>query len=74
MSLSNQVGPHLRHSVIPQVLRTCQPSPPTISTSVVDDAHEARERLLDDTLAASFPASDPLPWTLGRRGTAPPER
>ena len=31
---------------------------------------EARERMVDQVLADSFPASDPPPWTLGRATTA----
>ena len=42
-------------------------APSARSSNVVNAARDARERLLDDTLAASFPASDPPPWTLGRR-------
>jgi hypothetical protein len=47
---------------------------PAVPSREGDAARDARDRLLDATLAESFPASDPLPWTLGRRRTVPPER
>jgi hypothetical protein len=67
MSLINRAGTHPRHPAIPQDHRTSPMAPSARSSNVVNAARDARERLLDDTLAASFPASDPPPWTLGRR-------
>lgn len=74
MSLIDHLGQHLRPPCEPAGMSGVSASSPAISSREGDAARDARERLLDDTLAESFPASDPLPWTLGRRGTTPPER
>lgn len=61
---------HSRHPAIQQAHGT-HPMP-TVATPprAVKGARNVRERLLDDTLADSFPASDPPSWTLGRRASA----
>jgi len=74
MSLIDDTGQDLRPPCEAARMSGVSAAPPAIVPSERDAARDARDRLLDDTLAASFPASDPLPWTLGRRATAPPER
>lgn len=59
---------HSRHPAIQQAHGT-HPMP-TTPPRAVKGARNVRERLLDDTLADSFPASDPPSWTLGRRASA----
>ncbi|HUW54144.1 MAG TPA: hypothetical protein VMV99_12070 [Rhodanobacter sp.] len=74
MSLIDDMGQDLRPSCEPAGMSGVTAAPPAIVPSERDAVRDARDRLLDDTLAASFPASDPLPWTLRRRAMAPPER
>ncbi len=77
VSPNNRIGRCLRAPADPtgfSGLSTSSPSSPAIPSSEEAAARDARERRLDDTLAESFPASDTLPWTLGRHSTTPPER
>ena len=69
MSLIKQTS-HPRHSAIQQA-HGVRPAPAVATPSrAVKGGRSTRERLLDDTLADSFPASDPPSWTLGRRASA----
>ncbi|MDE2154291.1 MAG: hypothetical protein KGJ32_00115 [Xanthomonadaceae bacterium] len=74
MSLIDDLGQQLRPPREPADMSGVSAAAPAIPPGDGDAARDARDRLLDAALAASFPASDPLPWTLGRRATAPPER
>lgn len=44
------------------------------SEMVADEAVAEEERQIDRTLADSFPASDPPPWTLGVRESTETKR
>lgn len=69
MSLIKQTS-HPRHSAIQQA-HGVRPAPAVATPSrAVKGGRSTRERLLDDTLADSFPASDPPSWTLGWRASA----
>jgi len=69
MSLIKQTS-HPRHSAIQQA-HGVRPAPAVATPSrAVKGGRSTRERLLDDTLADSFPASDPPSWTLGWRAAA----
>ena len=69
MSPIDQIS-HPRHPAIQQA-HGMHPAPAVATPPrAVKGARNIRERLLDDTLADSFPASDPPSWTLGRRASA----
>lgn len=69
MSFLDPIDPHATYIAITKAAETV-PTPsssPALAPPATSPSREVRERDLDDTLDASFPASDPPPWTLGRR-------
>lgn len=51
--------------------RPSTPSKPAAQDKATESAKARRERRIDDVLDASFPASDPPSWTLGRKAAKP---